>query len=135
MNRDFIKSKHPDFLDTYDQYPHNIQRVDAVRYFILYQFGGLFVDLDFECLKNVEPLLQDTECVFGLEPKTHGQRLNKENIVCNAFMAATKKNYFFSKICADLKQYNPVDDQKHGWQNVLESTGPFKLKKLYGLII
>lgn len=35
MNRYFIKEFYPDLLVKYDSYPKNIQRVDAVRYFIL----------------------------------------------------------------------------------------------------
>jgi len=46
--RSFIQSKYPWFLETYDNYPIPVQRADAVRYFILYTFGGLYVDLDYE---------------------------------------------------------------------------------------
>jgi mannosyltransferase OCH1-like enzyme len=38
--RQLIKEKFPWFLETYDQYPTNIQRADASRYFILYILGG-----------------------------------------------------------------------------------------------
>ncbi|HIF07849.1 MAG TPA: hypothetical protein EYQ64_13135, partial [Gemmatimonadetes bacterium] len=39
------------------------QRVDAARYVILREFGGLYADLDVWCLRSVEPLL-DSEVVL-----------------------------------------------------------------------
>ncbi|MDB5119779.1 MAG: glycoside transferase family 32 [Sphingobacteriales bacterium] len=132
MNRDFIKEYHSDFLRIYDGYPHNIQRVDAVRYFILYRMGGVFIDLDFECLCNIEPLLKDQECVFGLEPEEHCQRFKKQKIICNAFMACNPKNPFFKTICTHLKNNEDLRGSNiPEWLHVLESTGPFKLTKIF----
>lgn len=34
------------FLPAYDAYPFNIQRVDAARYFLLHEYGGIYSDLD-----------------------------------------------------------------------------------------
>jgi mannosyltransferase OCH1-like enzyme len=45
-NRQLIENYFPGFLDTYDQYPQPIMRADAIRPFILYKYGGLYVDLD-----------------------------------------------------------------------------------------
>jgi len=131
MNRDFIENHHPDFLSIYDNFPHNIQRVDAVRYFILYEFGGVFIDMDFECKTNIEPLLQDSECVFGIEPDEHCKQFNKQLIICNAFMACSPRNDFFKSINTELKSFKPGNDNVPTWQEILGSTGPFKLTEIY----
>lgn len=39
---------------------------DILRYEILYQYGGLYVDIDFECLKNFDPLLKGLNFFAGL---------------------------------------------------------------------
>jgi mannosyltransferase OCH1-like enzyme len=44
----FIDSEYPDFRSTYDAYPYDIQRSDAVRYLLLYHYGGLYLDLDID---------------------------------------------------------------------------------------
>ena len=44
--RRLIADKYPWFLPTYDGYPHAIQRVDALRLFVLYEHGGMYADLD-----------------------------------------------------------------------------------------
>src|SRR5947209_7161400 len=61
-NREFIQSHYPEFLTFYDLYPSHIQRVDAFRYLLLYTFGGVYVDLDFECLLPLEELLSGHKC-------------------------------------------------------------------------
>ena len=50
--RALIEEEYPWFLAAYDAYPHNIQRADASRYFILHKYGGLYADLDYEPLGN-----------------------------------------------------------------------------------
>ncbi len=45
-SREFIKAEYPWFLDTFDGYPHPIQRSDAIRYFVLAHYGGVYIDLD-----------------------------------------------------------------------------------------
>ena len=44
--REFLHTNYPYFLSTYDSYPYTIQRIDAVRYFLLYHYGGFYIDLD-----------------------------------------------------------------------------------------
>ncbi len=45
-SRDFIELEYPWFLKTYDRYSFPVQRVDAVRYFLLLHYGGIYIDLD-----------------------------------------------------------------------------------------
>lgn len=40
------------FLPVYKEYPHPVQRVDAARYFILFTYGGFYIDMDVECLQS-----------------------------------------------------------------------------------
>lgn len=60
-NRNFIKENFSDFLEIYDSYDMNIKRVDTVRYFYLLKFGGIYADLDFECLKSFDNIIESGE--------------------------------------------------------------------------
>jgi mannosyltransferase OCH1-like enzyme len=64
-NRRFIETYHSWFLPIYDSYPREIYRADAVRYFFLYQFGGLYADMDTECLRPVAPLFKSGDVWLG----------------------------------------------------------------------
>ena len=63
-NRQFIAHYYPWFLAIYDAYPREIYRADAVRYFFLYQFGGVYLDMDTECLEPLAPLFDSSADVW-----------------------------------------------------------------------
>jgi len=129
MNRNFISRYFSFFLPVYDGYTANIQRVDAVRYFILYKYGGFFIDMDFECLASIEPVLGEADCVFGKEPAAHCAIHAKDIIISNAFMGAVPGAPFIGQLCQELQQQDETID--HPNNRVLETTGPFMLSRLY----
>lgn len=57
--RELIERDFPWFIPTFDSYPANIMRVDSARTFILYSFGGLYADMDYEPLVNFWDRLPD----------------------------------------------------------------------------
>lgn len=61
----FMEQNYSWFLPVYDSYPHKIQRCDAIRYFILHHYGGFYIDMDIECLKPIDDLLEDFEIVLS----------------------------------------------------------------------
>jgi mannosyltransferase OCH1-like enzyme len=131
MNRDLIARHFPHFLEIYDNYPLPIQRADAARYFILKVYGGVYVDIDFECIKPISELLENKECAIGLEPPEHCKRFNKDRILCNAFMAAVPGHPFIDHVCQELISAVPVDHLRSKLYDVLETTGPFMLTEAF----
>jgi len=131
MNRDFIIQHFPDFLGKYDAYPDNIQRVDAVRYFILYHYGGVYIDLDFECLENIEPLLEEATCLFGKEPDEHCRVHNKKVIISNAFMACIPRHVFIRSLCEEISLASSAMAFQKDY--IQETTGLFMVSRMYDL--
>lgn len=131
MNREFVRTHYPDFLKKFDGYPKNIQRADAIRYLLLQTYGGLYVDLDFECLKpDFVSLLEDADFVAGKEPYAHARRYGIEYIICNALMASVPGHPFVDYVCWRMMNH------PHGWKvrhggDILSSTGPFLLTDSY----
>lgn len=56
------RCRYPWFLSTWDNYPYNIQRADAIRYFVLLHYGGIYIDLD----DVRSPVEYDQTCNFSL---------------------------------------------------------------------
>ena len=54
-SRKFLVEHYPWFVPIFDAYPYPIQRADAIRYFILHHFGGIYMDLDVGCLRRFDP--------------------------------------------------------------------------------
>ena len=63
--RQLLERDYPSYLPMYDGYPHRIQRIDAVRYFILHRWGGVYVDMDIESLKPIDDLVAGSELLLG----------------------------------------------------------------------
>jgi mannosyltransferase OCH1-like enzyme len=125
--RSLVATARPDLLDLYDAYPLGIQRADAFRYVLLAAHGGLYVDLDFECLRPISPLLDGAAVVLGLEPAVHAedqavQSRGLSRIVCNAFMASTPGHAFWEHVLDLMSQCDPLGP-------VLDSTGVFLLSR------
>ena len=55
-NREIVAHFFPDFLETYDRFKQNIQRVDAVRYIYMYVWGGIYLDLDYLALRSFDEI-------------------------------------------------------------------------------
>jgi len=51
----------------YDRTRILAQRADILRHEVLCQYGGVYLDVDFECLSNIEPLLDDVVYFYGEE--------------------------------------------------------------------
>ena len=67
-NRELVKNYYPQYLSVYDSFPLEIYRADFVRYLYLHRYGGIYADLDFECLNSFESLLntnKDYDIILG----------------------------------------------------------------------
>ena len=114
--RAFIEKEYPWFLDTYDAYPQEIQRVDAARYFILRKFGGMYLDLDVGCRRSLDNLrrLPNTGMIFP-ETSPFG--------ISNDFMMAAPDHPFMVFVTERLKSWAVVRPYSP-FLTVMLSTGP-----------
>ena len=125
----FLDEFYPDFITTYQGFRYDVQRWDAIRYLILYHFGGVYVDLDYECLESIDPLLDKKSCCFGLEPPEHCKPFKKDYVISNAFMAVNPRHPFIKNIIKSIPHSSSTAKDKLIY--VLETTGPHKLVDLY----
>ena len=125
-----LETDFSDFLNLYYSFPFDVQRWDFIRYLILYRFGGLYVDFDYECLEPLDPLLENSTCYMGMEPAINAYRFNKPFIVGNALMAAVPGHSYFKHIIKDISAGEWQNIKSQSLQ-VVESTGPFMTTRVY----
>jgi len=125
----FLNKYYPELIDIYQSFPYDVQRLDAIRYLILYKMGGLYVDMDYECTESICPVLLDVQCAMGLEPKGNAIRRRMPYIVGNAFMATIPGHPFFKEI-VNTVFYNK-DEHFYLNKSILETTGPYMTTKVY----
>lgn len=123
-NRRYIEKNHPYFLETYDRFPYNIQRADAIRCFILRDYGGVYSDMDILPIKNLEPYLKgvsaDAILVYSGNVDTY----------TNSFMASRPGSPFWDKVIASMMEGNIpwYAWLKHTY--IMETTGPGLLNRV-----
>lgn len=119
MSRDFILQEYPWFLDQFDDYTYDIERADAIRYFILHHFGGVYIDLDDGCNRTLEPLLSYHAFV----------RKTKPTGISNDIMGSVPGHPFFKEVIANLR---PMARNWHmPYLTVMASTGPLFLSLVW----
>ncbi|OXV05619.1 hypothetical protein Egran_06613 [Elaphomyces granulatus] len=52
----FVQDHFPHLKNMWDSYPYPVQRVDALRYMVLYKYGGVVLDFDLACKRSLGPL-------------------------------------------------------------------------------
>ncbi|RFU35867.1 hypothetical protein B7463_g508, partial [Scytalidium lignicola] len=118
-SREFIAAEYPWFLDTFDNYPFPIERADAIRYFVLAHYGGIYIDLDDGCNRRLDPLLSYPAWVRRTVPTG----------ISNDAMGAVPQHPFFLRVIESLQYYN------RNWGmpyiTIMYSTGPLFLSVVW----
>jgi inositol phosphorylceramide mannosyltransferase catalytic subunit len=97
MSEEFIKQKYSWFYSTFTSYYYPIQKADAIRYFVLHEFGGIYMDLDIGCSGvSLEPLLNYPLII----PKT------KPIGYSNDLLMSIPKHPFMSRLIRQLSNWN-----------------------------
>lgn len=125
----FIKNEYPNYWDTYNKCNILVQKLDVVRYLILYHYGGCYMDMDMEILKDFADLLnEEDELVFSL---------TKQLGYNNGILFSNKNNIFWLDFLKDVD--SKINLLKFdNMLNIQFSTGPInfttfikKNKKIY----
>ena len=85
-------------------------KADILRYEILYRYGGVYVDCDFECIKPLDPLIYAHEFFAGIAGYDY---------IGNALIGAKPKLELFKKLSQIMNSLSP-DQLNQPWAN----TGP-----------
>lgn len=128
MLLDFVEQNYPDLLDLYCAYPNGVCRADAARYMLLHKFGGLYADIDVECLASLDFLEGETRVVLCHEPPAHwpdhAPHRGHPFILFNGVMASPVGHPFWREVLYQLPETKNATD-------ILDMTGPCMLTGRY----
>lgn len=96
----FIEKEYPDVYPIFANCKYGVQKADIARLAILHHYGGIYIDLDILCLKHFESFIDHgSDFVFAsMEPVEQTMAVfKKDNLLCNAFIAAPAKHEVFRK--------------------------------------
>jgi mannosyltransferase OCH1-like enzyme len=130
-----IKDLHPDYeykiwtdndlnadnfsnIEFINSTPIYAQKADIMRYEILYKYGGIYLDIDFEIFKSLEPLLIGSTFVVCNEDE------QIYNYMTNAFIYSEPNNNNLKTCIENIKTCS-----LGGMVNVAISTGPWYFRQ------
>ncbi|TIT20485.1 MAG: glycosyl transferase, partial [Mesorhizobium sp.] len=103
---EFIAEHYPDFLSIFCSYSHGVLRADAARYLLLYHFGGVYADIDCECVAAFDPIMNEDRIVLCKEPDTHALVQAKFRglpyLLFNGTMASPPRHPFWLQVLSLL---------------------------------
>ncbi len=124
--RDFVSTTYPWFMKRFDDYDKPIKKADVVRYLYLYAYGGIYADMDFECLKPFDALLDANKSegvLLGCMADYENEADSPANNVPNAIMISKPRHPFWLCMAQVLmNRYGGSAD---------EETGPNALRDAY----
>jgi mannosyltransferase OCH1-like enzyme len=127
MSELFVFNFFPEHYDLYINYVYEIQKCDAIRYMILYRYGGLYVDMDYYCVKSFDE-------VFSLykSPLYLVQTPNRSgDYVSNSLMYSVANHPYWKSLLVEMEidKYTPIYYSKH--LTVMFTTGPGLVNRVY----
>lgn len=107
--------------DLYDRGQSYGELTDILRLEILLHYGGLYVDVDFECLKMemFDELGKSFDFYIGFEPISHGL-INGIPKICNAIIAATPYHPLIKNLIVNMKP----NWMEHEYETGVQKAGP-----------
>jgi mannosyltransferase OCH1-like enzyme len=117
----FVQVAYPQFYRLLAEYPHPIQIIDAFRYFVLYHYGGIYIDLDIGCKRPLDPGILQHDLLLV-------KSMNTPSIYTNAMMMSSKHNPFMRQCMFSLEHSAKSTIWTPGKHlHVMNSTGPLFL--------
>lgn len=101
--RNVVAEAFPDFLGDYERLPLPILKADVFRYAVLWRDGGIYADIDMECLRPISHLLAHGTCLFSIEAHLTAKRQAELNYsrpiqIANCIMAAPPRSRLFASL-------------------------------------
>ena len=128
-----VAESFPEYEDVYALYPENIYRIDFCRYLILYQYGGIYADMDYYCSRRFEHCLSSDKVSLVASP-------NPNETLQNSLMGSPAGHEFWIDVLDNAVAFfhvnrdiilDPNATQHEQGQLVISTTGPRLLDRVY----
>ena len=131
-SRELITEMDSSFLKTYDNFKYPIQRVDAIRPFILKKYGGVYVDLDTYPKHSIDNLLS----IYEISPKIEViTGPGTPPATCSNWLMISKKNSEFWDLTIQQMKIESSFSAMSRHTEIMWTTGPMMIteaSKIYG---
>lgn len=118
----------------YARLPTGIQRADLFRYLIVFRHGGVYADVDMECRRPVDALLEGASCVLAIEAHLTERRRRRLGYraprqIANCVFAARPGDPFLARVLDRIGAAGTSDVRTD--DDIEDSTGPRLLTRVF----
>lgn len=110
----------------FNHLPYDVHRWDVFRYFVLYEMGGMYLDMDMKPLKPFDDLF--SEETYCLENPVDAKNAGYERLISNAMMVCEKHSRIMKNVIDYLGKNLPTKGNKI---DVINQTGPGLITKVF----
>jgi mannosyltransferase OCH1-like enzyme len=123
-----LNDVYPQYKEFYHSMRYGVQKADFIRYLILYEYGGLYIDLDIAPLRNLNVAFTSDVFFVKWEEDTR-------NLPYNAVLGSIPKHRIFKEILEHcIESYREKEDMEiyNQWTGrfVFQTTGHFMLQRV-----
>ena len=111
----------PLLLKAYNKLKPYAYKSDLIRYYILYKYGGIYIDIDFVSINEIKELYNDYDLVVCKDIDANG--------ISNGFISSKKGNLFFKFVVEQL--IDNLFNNNLNYESDLEITGPLFFGKCF----
>jgi mannosyltransferase OCH1-like enzyme len=110
-----VKTFFPNLYTIFKNYDVHIKRVDLAKYCILQKYGGIYVDLDYECIKKFEHFIRGDKISVAVSPYSNND--NNNDSYLNALITSPPGHPFWNTVFELIEKHKDISE-------VLTATGP-----------
>lgn len=124
----FVKKYFQSHIKFIDKFIYTIQFCDYVRYLILFQYGGLYADMDYVCKKKFDKFEEKRNIVYLVE--TPNKIFSNDIHVSNSLIFSRfPKHLFWKKLWKKIQIEKPLNINRHYF--IMYTTGPGIVNNVY----
>lgn len=120
----FLSNHYPWFLESFYNYKYDISRADAIRYFMMYHYGGVYIDMDIKCHVPFDQITNDFPS-------------SVEDILVETYPMGFTNSFLMSKSHTSFQQLmiNHLDSSNKSYLTphwtIMKSAGPCFVHRAY----
>lgn len=127
-----VKHFYPQHLEMYKKYPYIIQKCDAVRYFILHRYGGLYADMDYFCNKPWDEVIKKYPHDIYIVETPNNTGNDKVHVSNSLMYSAVKNHSYWNSIFIEMelkKNSSYYYTSRH--ITIMMTTGPGIINRIF----
>lgn len=131
-----LLSKYPKYLNTYQEMKLMHQKIDFFKYVLLFDQGGVYVDMDTIPLKPIDGLLNkysDAEVIVSYIPIDSLESLiisGRTKMVNNGIIMSIRKHHFLFHLLEDIVKDHKCKLALTDYICISRTTGPHRFSKI-----